>query len=247
VNEYGQRRPGLFLKEKSANQHTARGHRGHNALERKYLGARDADVYHGLRANEVNYAKGYIALRPLIEPIDADFPLTEVECWYYPHLAEAEFGSTPEHEDPPPERCRGRCDLMGLAPKGMVAVGPGGGPMDIGGLPIIADHKTGAPMYQTPALKSKQLRFFANWLYVMRRDLCMKGVAVGVYLTQSGSFQPYWLTPADLRQFQEDLAGLWGLFDLVDLGDAKACGTPMSCKSATSKWCSVAGCMRSVQ
>ncbi len=224
----------------------AKGHRIHTALERAYMGARMADVLHGLRDYEKNEVKGALALRPQIEPIDDSFPLVEVECWYHPHTAEAMFGSTPEPQGPPAGWARGRCDLVGLCPKGMVAVGTDGGPMDVGGLPIIADHKSGSPRYQTPANDSAQLAYFVNWLSIMRPDLCRTGVARGVYLTQSGAFLPWWMSLTQIAEFQGRLASLWSLLDLVEAGQVDPNDPKyLTCQSKSSKWCGVDCCKRS--
>jgi len=120
--------------------------------------------------------------------------------------------------------------------------------MDIHDRPLVVDHKTGNPRFQTPAATSRQLTYFASWYYQMDTILCKDGVAVMVYLTQTGAWDCYWRTVDQIRDFQEELAALWALLYLVE-ADQLAPDDPraqMSCKKKTSKWCQVCDCKRDV-
>ena len=115
--------------------------------------------------------------------------------------------------------------------------------MDLGQRPVVADHKFGSPRHQTRADDSAQLAYFCSWLYVMRPDLCKDGVARGVYLGQSGTFMPWWMSVQRIRDFQEQLAGLWGLLDLVEADlvdpyDPKY----QTCQPKSGHFCGVACC-----
>lgn len=163
--------------EQPAHPSAARGTRIHGALERSYLTAREADIFHGLRPDEVELAKKAVAGRPYALPAFLHWPLVEVECWYNPLTCEATFGSTPD--DPPAGWWRGRSDVIGRAQDGTLKV---------------LDHKTGSPRHQTPPAKSAQLHFFAAWLASHPETAAEakdNGVRLDIYTTQNGSVLPH--------------------------------------------------------
>ena len=227
----------------------ARGTRFHKGIERAYHGGRMEDCLACVRPYEQEQLRRAIDLRPRLDPIPG-LPFVEVECWYDPHLAVTMLGvPAPCHHanpDPPPSGyARGTGDLIGTCPAGMVGVGPDGGPMDMAGLPVVADHKFGSPRHQTRADESAQLAYFANWLFIQQPVLCAEGVARGVYLGQSGSFMPWWMSVSRILAFQQRMADLWGVLDLaeadqLDPADPKY----LTCQPKSSHFCGVACCKK---
>ena len=179
----------------------SRGTRLHKALERSFLTSREADIYHGLRPEEIPLARRAIAGRPYLATAFIHWPLVEVECWYNPLTTEAAFGSCNGDENDeealPPGWWRMRADAIGRSRSETLGAW---------------DWKTGSPRHQTPPGRSAQvhmaLAFLAGHPDSAKEVDASNGAMAGVYLTQSGQPDTHWAplhaTDEQKRQAEKD-------------------------------------------
>ena len=213
-----------------------RGTRQHAALERKVLGARDADVFAMVTPDEEEALRLAIAHLSPMEPLLPEWPMVEVECWTDPLAREARFGVKAQcpHRNPlPPPHgwYRGTADRLGKDPDGT---------------PAVEDYKSGNPANQSSPEKVAQLYFFAVFLATHPRSaplVAERGVRVRLYLTQNAgkdrrlSHPEVVLTPAQIEKFVGEWQDLELLYRRIEAGEP-----PPACTEKGDRFCRVVGC-----